>query len=276
MFMNKEKKAVTDLVFHYTTKETALEKILHDLDIKMGSYFRTNDPKESNYWNPMTSGSGLNRGVFSELSSRAREEITKAQENALIICMTKDSESIDESLEKRGFGHSRMWAQYGGNHTGVCLVFDSKKLTELVKKAKPLSGYLFSGSVKYLDLISDDFSNDPNAYEININKFENNNPREATLSHVTEYVDTLFFKKSLDWESEREFRWVYIGSENQDEVFIPISEALEEIVLGDNFPHLVYEPLLRKIKDNLNVKISKIHFRKGLFEYNDNIYKTYS
>ncbi len=39
-----------NLLFHYTTKERAIENILHDMTLRMGSMKATNDPRETDPW----------------------------------------------------------------------------------------------------------------------------------------------------------------------------------------------------------------------------------
>ncbi|WP_411800844.1 DUF2971 domain-containing protein [Aeromonas caviae] len=49
------------------------------------------------------------------------------KEKTSLICFTKDkilSGNHLEDMPLRGFCKPRMWAQYAGNHSGVCLIFD--------------------------------------------------------------------------------------------------------------------------------------------------------
>ena len=54
------------LVYHYTTRETALEKILFTNKLRLNPFICTNDPRESKLWNftfmgkkPIQTGSSL-------------------------------------------------------------------------------------------------------------------------------------------------------------------------------------------------------------------------
>ena len=42
--------SVEELVYHYTTAETARDHILRNKTLKLGTYAKTNDPKETKTW----------------------------------------------------------------------------------------------------------------------------------------------------------------------------------------------------------------------------------
>lgn len=148
-------------LFHYTTKETAIEKIFPDTTIRMGSMRATNDPRETAPWFfgwVMEEGEPDPGYEFFAIDERIDEMLKRA---CLIACFTKDAPDpypeIDpdryfrEDLGLQGYEHDRMWAQYAGNHTGVCILFDRDRLEQRMKEHyRDRPGRLLHGSVAYV------------------------------------------------------------------------------------------------------------------------------
>ncbi len=78
-------------LFHYTTKETAIEKIFPDMTIRMGSMRATNDPRETAPWFfgwVMEEGEPDPGYEFFAINEGIDEMLKRA---CLIACFTKDA-----------------------------------------------------------------------------------------------------------------------------------------------------------------------------------------
>jgi len=249
-------------LFHYTSRDAALEHILPTGRLRFGRLPRTNDPREfAPVWfsiagfvgdddEPLTTGSPF--GLIEEADELLRGSVH-------VMCLTEDQPS--PTGERHGYGNgprrARMWAQYSGNHTGVCLCFDGQALVELAdrqfRKRQGLS--MIHGQVRYAA--------------------EGQYPPAPTLiqpaaeQNLRAYIDSMverdprdwFFVKDWDWSSETEYRFLLRGDTN-DEEFIDIRNALEAVIVGPRF-HPVYRPGLYKLCEELGVKALEIQWQMG-------------
>ena len=139
---------IPEEVCHYTKMQTALEKILSTRKIRLGEITSTNDPLETGkrrvdvFWGPPMSNKMFR--------SHEEEEWTKVRREWRVLCTSchhdpsshfmgkmenKSSDGINSS-DDHGYGvsYSRMWAQYAENHSGICFLFDGKKLDNAINK----------------------------------------------------------------------------------------------------------------------------------------------
>ena len=96
---------LTEFLFHYTSKETALEHIIPSRELLMGRYQETNDPRESKRWNFLVSGSGGEHN-FPDAAIDSWDTIARVQKNLRVLCLTTDhtDEPMYAPPEVRGFG----------------------------------------------------------------------------------------------------------------------------------------------------------------------------
>jgi hypothetical protein len=207
----------------------------------------TNDPRETKSWS-----FGLAIGNTRLESPPKRKEIERIvkmlesatrfiQGNCKVMCTSTDDpryEPLELSECKRGFGHSRMWAQYGGAHKGVCLIFDRSLLHEAI--SHELSGRftIYHGAVDY----SDDVAEEIVARALPEDQVLQHGLDAFLNMHRQRFHRTFFFTKRLDWAQEFEYRWVVIGVDDEPE-YVPIEKAMAGIVVGCDFPR-VYLPSL--------------------------------
>jgi hypothetical protein len=118
-------------VYHYTTRDAAIGSILPTGQIRLSLFEWMSDPRESKKW--LFGGRGAGEHNLLELSDRTNE---LAKAHTKILCVSKDTEDVPVSPNERyqrGFAHSRMWTDYAGRHSGVCLIFDRTKLHEAIR-----------------------------------------------------------------------------------------------------------------------------------------------
>jgi hypothetical protein len=141
---------------HYTKRETALEKILLNKTIRLGKLGLTNDPKETKTKSIQVLSDVSDRGhIDYRKIAKYAEMVTKNEWK--VFCLTKSLPPVPERTRQdiylnyfsNGYNRPRMWAQYGENHSGVCLVFDGNRLSEKFESLKDKKHTVFHGSVSY-------------------------------------------------------------------------------------------------------------------------------
>jgi hypothetical protein len=247
-------------LFHYTTRETALEHILPTGRLLFGHLPRTNDPRE---FAPVWFTIGGRLGEDDELTTRNPFELIEEanvllRKSVRLLCLTEDQPGT-------GFGgrygngpeRARMWAQYAGNHTGVCLAFDGDRLIQAAEdqfKATPGKSLLHS-QVTYAGdgehprmpmLHQPEAERDLLAF---IEAMVRDNPRD------------LFFTKDWDWASETEYRLLLRG-DTEDQEFLDVGDALEAVIAGPQF-HRSYKTGLWRLCEELEVEPLEIQWQMG-------------
>ena len=151
-------------MYHYTSRDTALEHILSTRKIRLGPLSKTNDPRGTKSWTFGIPGDGDFPASLEERKAeidrvvRISAAAEKIRANCKVLCTTMDDPTYNSTLYpmidfKRGFGHSRMWAQYGEAHKGVCLIFDRAELHQAIENLTAGCN-LYYGPVEYTEKIS--------------------------------------------------------------------------------------------------------------------------
>lgn len=137
--------------YHYTTYNTALEYIFPTQSIRFSSIRNTNDPRESKEW--LFSMSSSTESPLGDEFFRYIQDLNRLiKSNSKLLCLTRDNPQmfeIPDEIYGRSFSHSRMWAQYAGNHRGVCLIFNCEKLTNAIFEQISSKGLILHGPVVY-------------------------------------------------------------------------------------------------------------------------------
>jgi hypothetical protein len=203
------------LIGHYTKMEKVLEHILPDNRLLINNFKDSNDPWEyrencytifdiSKIWPDPIDQYIIEPQMQAEFFNRVRS-----------ISFTQDTSLV------RSFDHPGMWAHYGQNHKGICLVFDLNEFKKLFKTQFKRNAKF--GSLKYGKLESKTI------------RLEN----DITLEKVfKEYAKELFYKKLRDWKNEEEYRFTTFNSSencNVNTYLKDINNALVAIILGAHF-----------------------------------------
>lgn len=223
-------------LYHYTKVETARDCILRSRSLKIGSFRNTNDPKETKDWEFNFALGELEPGIEeTNLASRALSNEIKSK--AKVLCFSKDKNYTDinplNHIFSRGFAKSRMWAQYGVNHSGVCLIFNKKIIEERITEQFGNSqNDIYPGSVNYSNRsIAEDIYK--SAYTINYPSYNNLGLFAYFRRHLYTHHPRLFFEKSSDWQDEDEYRWVIVSNQ-EDDLYLQFDNALVGVVFGEN------------------------------------------
>src|SRR6266550_4478588 len=83
----------------------------------------------------------------------------------------------------------------------------------------------------------------------------------AFKAHVEKFRNSLFFTKALDWEHERELRWIVSGNVGTD-FYVNIEDSLIGIALGDGFPERK-KPIVQKYAERNNISMAIMNWRNG-------------
>lgn len=243
-----------NLVYHYTKREAALEKILPTGKIMLNVLGKTNDPREYLDWSiTVTGGSEDSNPLWQALAlvNENRKQKTK------VLCMTRDDDEkyTRLGLMRRGFARSRMWAQYGESHRGMCLIFDKSALEAEVQSVTAVPENCYFGPVQYTD----------KGFGIELD-FDLIGKTETTVqcvvdSNIRGHIDRLFFTKLVDWRDEMEYR-AMIYDDRTSPVFADIKTFLKGIVVGPEFP-AVYFPIVQQFGIHYNCHVGQLKWRDG-------------
>ena len=227
----KERFNNTEKLYHYTSFDNAL-KILATGRLKFSQLSNLNDVNEAcrpeyiDVTNSQIRTSDLERSY----PYLEKGVITKALQKFRQISLSMD---IDN---KPGFAISPMWGHYAQKGTGVCLAFDKNKL---ISKLKP-DEY---GPVGYGEEVDGSIT-------IPVNNIDD------CVNYMNTHRQDVFFKKSLDWSYEQEFRIVKLSKRKIDE-YLDIKGALLAIIVYDfqtdkyeNSIRMAQSALLNLLSDN--------------------------
>ncbi len=119
-----------------------------------------------------------------------------------------------------------MWAHYGNNHRGVCLVFERAHLDYRIRQSSEYSSSVYSQAVRYQPqiprrrLLLNDADIRPEC-------------RQTAADKWIESSRPLLFMKSNDWNHEREFRWlVNVPPGSGKYQFVDYDTSLVGVVFG--------------------------------------------
>lgn len=207
-----------NLISHYTSADKAILEILPKKRLKFNELKNSNDPWEykKNIYVQLTENMLDVRDAFIK-----RDKLNTYINNIRSISFTNDF----RTEKRRCFCNPLMWAHYGDNHKGVCLVFDRNKLIELLKISR---NGVYLKQPKRIKYSSKEFDNYTISKNENIQEFIRKNSKD------------LIFTKKKDWIYEKEFRLVFLPNKgkfiNRSFFIKNISFALKAIILGENFP----------------------------------------
>lgn len=232
-------------VYHFTTRPTAVQKILPSQTIRLGQLEGVNDPKESRLESFRAQGrTGLASDTAQQFAVDVRDHFRR---HVCVFCATTEPHSAedlkqDHFLWQAGYKPT-MWAHYGEGHQGVCLVFDKTKLESAISQQLGSLDHYF-GTVNYGQRL---FYTSYNIREQEIDAFDND-VRGLASSRFNKHRQELFFQKHLDWEPESEWRAVALN-DKPEPLFVPYGDALAAILINMDFPREGKEEIKRFASD---------------------------
>jgi hypothetical protein len=242
------------VLFHHTTRATALEHVLRGMSLRMGPFANVNDPREAKDWQ-ITPFSAIGTAVAAGLS----ETLTIGlQRHTKILCMSCDEDPIASSVPLcRGWAHPRMWAQYAGNHEGVCLVIDRQAFADRMQAYSHL-GQPLDGAVTYTN---DQPAPADSPFVLDIDAAPSTAPPVLLTHHVGVHGRGLFFTKLKDWADEHEYRWIIRGNDEVP-IFVDMTGCLLGVILGWRCPD-PYLPSFQALCGPAGVALLRIDWEEG-------------
>lgn len=235
-------------VYHYTCSKTLAKKILPRGKLRFSKFKNVNDPRESKDWAFIYFRQSSNSNFETQDLEKKLNHLIKHSwrvgcfcsdvSEALVTREREDrGEDIFNSAHERGHSRPRMWAQYGGDYSGACLVFNKARLDAAIKEVPQVSkSDIYSDRVAYRNPSVVPKLDASNPYLISLDEIERVGIKQVVELHISRYWKHFFFLKARDWEQEREFRWI-VRVDGDQEFFVPIESCLTGIALGDRFPN---------------------------------------
>lgn len=239
------------LVYHYTSIDTAINKILADYTLQFNPFEKVNDPREYKdlLLNPVWSS---NCNLSEEDRDRLAKDIAGSiKRNSKLICFSADRHVPFELHVKypylaKGWAKPSMWHHYASKHNGVCLMFDAIELHTAFALSLPTKK-LIHGPVEYADegglaqaLL--------HPYSVDFTDIVNYvNVEQKVQAHLSRWIHPIFFRKLNDWSNETEHRWVCFD-DNPYPVLVGFGNSLKGIVIGEQVADEQREELLRICK----------------------------
>ena len=222
----------TGNVAHYSRLEN-LANILHDKRIRLGPIANLADPRECSLDWIVTAGLGheLNYTEW-QIAEKVKNSVGKYLR---IFCAAGVNDEIPEGgcpIESSIYGRPRMWSQYGGNSNGFCIVLNIDYLSQAMESLVTKKDHLISDEVTYYPWIHMVSGGTTIEYGDTINLLEKD---VFELINNNSMLRSIYFKKSIDWRDEQEFRWLLFAEHNEI-IYVDIEKAIEAVILGWRFP----------------------------------------
>lgn len=220
-------------VAHYS-RLANLANILHDQRIKLSRVSDLDDPRESSFsW---IEYAGIGHEVDAEGMTLVSKAIANIGSSLRMFCSVSSCMNIESlsscPVESAIYGRPRMWSQYGDNSRGFCVILNKDIITASIAKAAKNPQHLVYGKVDYINWL----------HLVESRVYIEHSPAIAAQSFdafgivsSNKMLESVYFKKSLDWRDENEFRWL-LYTESTEDIFISITGAVEAVVLGCKFP----------------------------------------
>ena len=220
-------------VYHFTRWERLLD--ISNSGFRLGSLARMNDPRESKDW---FMGTTRKSGMPRVDTVLLNEAVANYRRQVKVAAFSRDQlYGAVEYQGRRAYARPRMWAQYAGNHTGVCIILNRDGLNDAIRARYPdqNDSWVRDGAVEYIEI----GRQDPASYVIDFSQEKYDIPA-VVQRHFAEF-DKVFFVKHWDWRDEREYRWVHYDAdpdsshEGQACPYVDIREHVAALVLGSDY-----------------------------------------
>lgn len=198
----------SDIIYHYTSKNTAIKYILHSNQVRLAPRSQSFDPIEKIKKIPSASSYGEENHERSKISSQVLHELSGKLGRVKQACFCKNHidtsnrfNIIDKDDDDLGFLKPRMWDQYGDHYKGICIAFSLSKLKENNRS-------IVSKDINYISY---------NELKSNTIGFDENRLDFVTLddfrSKIEESLLSSLTLKHKDYEHENEHRFITYSEE---------------------------------------------------------------
>lgn len=232
-----------DTLCHYTSAEGALDHIIPEGKLRMSAYARMRDPlenRELTFAGSLPLDGNPEELVLEELTDLmddATFRLRRIRNRMLLVSFTVDARvgySEDDEPFMRAWARARMWEEYASNHAGVCIAFDREKALGHVRAQLHALGSPTLGDVVYTPR----GFRGTEAATLRLARFRED--ESSLAAWVVEHEADLFFTKTLDWQTEHEYRVTVFPLDTSDDgyVYVPFggAESVRAVILGEHFP----------------------------------------
>ena len=250
-----------EYVAHYTSLDTVVKYIIPTNKIRISSFEVLNDPYETVFdW--LEKGLNISEITFEE-NDQNDLEFQKIKENIKKNIKIFSTTTFDEKNKNTAdisndiYCRPRMWAQYGDNHEGVCLIFDKKELHIEFESSRKVA--VIADKVEYNNFISL-IENSVTIEPTKLKSLSNDPYKLYEQLNNNQQLTSRFFRKHNDWESENEYRWL-VYSEDESEFDLDFKKSLKAIVFGSK----VNDRYFRTLKDD-GIPLYSLKFNNGKYK----------
>lgn len=228
-------------LYHYTDINKAF-KIIDGDSLKFSKISHTNDTLESKL---KINFDSINKDVHKKLVKWIQLFNDNYSSNLQLLCFSMDSDLKNNDVSNltslsdysgRGFAMPRMWAQYASNNTGVCLVYNKQKITNLIER-RLRTLLIHKSNVEYenqlFSYIFDKITIDQILDQSNLERTSSgfNIQCHNFLKENMDFTIYNYFRKLDDWKGEKEFR--FLAFDEEDLYIKNSNDALVGVIIGE-------------------------------------------
>lgn len=149
-----------------------------------------------------------------------------------------------------------MWAQYADNHRGICLFFDREALKSAFERQLTPGGIALADSVSYSEQVGFEPARFDRA------EYESLGRKAWLRLECERMAKKSSFVKRRDWESEQEYRLLFIPDSSPKRQFqerIEIRGPLVAVCVGHHFPDALL-PCIQTICDREKINAFQLQY----------------
>lgn len=223
--------------YHYTTAHAFLTYILPSLRLKLSVLAAVNDPRESRDWTCSVSGEpgddSSEMPSTEEFFAYQVDFTRRLRDTVHVACFAATPPDLNyERQDHRyghGYAHPSMWDRYAGGHSGVCLMLDIRELRADFERSVGADGRIVDGPVNYGPAGAEGIR----AYNVRWRAILDKGIDAAMRQHRESHWRELYFRKSADWRTEFEYRYVLLNDGAPGDKFVDVSSSLKGVIFGD-------------------------------------------
>jgi len=219
-------------IYHFTKSETLIEHILPNCKLKLNTLNNLNDPKEQQ----ISMFNSLKNVKYIDEHLDIKSKLHYLLDTEYKVCCFS-GDYIIEGTEYEGFNLPRMWATYGNNHKGICIKIDYEKFCDENRVDNDIS---FLKKVEYKIELDHDLYKKEDSFVQDSYK--------VTHQLIKDNIGKLFFLKHIDWETEREIRFVTL---NKD--YCSIKDSIDSIIVGLDFNRKYLPAIYNQIDSRIDI-----------------------
>jgi len=248
-------------LYHYTSFDVFLKFILPEKRLKFSRFGQSRDPYE---FIPYDFEFGMFPYWQDDCTKSEQKELLKQLSgfndywtNSRFLSFVVEGPDIGIGSKK-----PRMWEQYGNRHDGVCLEFSFDQI--IINFEAITSQLKFQGEIKYRQNL--------NPYSF-LRDYLNVIQELSNPNYLKTSFKDLFFYKDEDYRQEKEYRFLVLNNDIENNFYLGISDCLTKIILGSGVTcdaQYLYKPIFEKIFPG--VVVEKISWINGVAESSAPLY----